>query len=156
MADSIYPSIYIDNKVIESSESIQYLGITIYRNLTLKEQIKRVYKISNYNFISIDRIRKCLNILSISNMSKNRILSLIHHALVYRSPYYILDSISLYSPTISLSGKRLLDLNSCRLIRTNKCAFSMSATVLWNTLPEKLRKIETSRYKKILKKYSLL
>ena len=117
-----------------SSSIYDGLPTSATRNITctIRACTRIILKQKRRDHSNITRTLNDYNILSINNMSKKRIISLIRHVLIYRSHHYILESILLYSPHHKLrsSGKILLDLNSCRLIRTNKRTFSMVAPIL--------------------------
>ena len=55
-----FPDIIIDNNTIIPKESRTCLGIMADRNLKLNYNIKRLFRLGNYNFVNIARVRKCL------------------------------------------------------------------------------------------------
>ena len=101
----------------------------------------------------ITRSRKCdhitpilldLHWLPVSGRIKFKILLLTFKALHQQSPTYIQDHITRYLPSRSLRSSSTLSVNpvSFNLKTDGSRAFSVSASELWNKLPDDLRSCE--------------
>ena len=114
--------------------------------------VRLIEKLGKRDHVSLKR--KELHWLPIHARIKYKLLSITWKTVNNQAPNYLKEIITLKKNTRSLrnNDSKLLEVNNCKTNSWGTRSFSNTSPMLWNSLPERIRKIETfDSFKKHLK-----